>query len=103
MSRKQPEGIRYYIAINGSSCALSSIPYPGPPRTVPRCWCLIGFPTLDEAREAQRLCLTAPPAELLRLLHLWVDSPANVCVMNDDPEPQTKGTTFWMYPPDGPV
>jgi hypothetical protein len=50
---------RYWIAINGSSCAISSFPLRNPMVT-PTPEQLFGFPTLEEAQEAQRICLYAP-------------------------------------------
>ena len=57
-----PEGntkmttLRYWIALNGASCAMSSMPMRRP-EVSPRPWQLIGLPTFEEAREAQRICL----------------------------------------------
>jgi len=49
---------RYWIAINGDSCALCSIPL-REPLVTPTPEKLFGFPTLKEAEEAQRICMTA--------------------------------------------
>jgi hypothetical protein len=54
---------KYWIAINGSSCALASMPMCNP-MTTPTAWQLIGFPTLEEAKRAQRICLKAPMDEI---------------------------------------
>jgi hypothetical protein len=54
---------RYWIPINGSSCALSAIPWVNPTVT-PTPQQLFGFLTLEEARKAQHICLTAPIPEV---------------------------------------
>ena len=92
------EPLRYWIAINGSSCALFPIPLRNPV-TTPTAQQLFGFPTLKEAQKAQHICLNAPIPEAKaffdslrpdvisgRIAHL---TPAN-------PDPQTRGQTVWM-------
>ena len=54
---------RYWIAINGAACVLSSLPMHNP-MTTPTAWQLIGFPTLEEAKRAQRICLKATMDEV---------------------------------------
>jgi hypothetical protein len=49
---------RYWIPLNGSSCALSALPLQNPMLTPTREW-LLGFPTLEEAQRAQSICLRA--------------------------------------------
>jgi hypothetical protein len=89
---------RYWIAINGASCALTSMPFEEPV-TVPVARQLIGFPTLEEAQEAQRVCLQAPMKEVDRFWErLRPDVHAGrVRVINPaQPEPPTHGATQWM-------
>ena len=58
---------RYWIAINSSSCALCSFPLRNPMLT-PTPEQLLGFPTLEEAERAQRICIQAPMHEVRRFL-----------------------------------
>ncbi|MEQ1843413.1 MAG: hypothetical protein ABL994_23650, partial [Verrucomicrobiales bacterium] len=63
--------MRYYIAINGASCAISRFPCPRRPEPIPRAQALIGFPTLEEAEEAQSLCLTSPIPHVEEAVARW--------------------------------
>jgi hypothetical protein len=54
---------RYWIAINGTSCATFSLPLRNPLVT-PTPSQLLGFPTSEEALHAQRICLEAPMHEV---------------------------------------
>ena len=58
---------RYWIAINGASCALTAFPMRHP-FVIPTPEQLLGFPTLDEARKAQQVCLNAPMPEVKRFM-----------------------------------
>jgi hypothetical protein len=89
---------RYWIAINGSLCALSGIPWRNP-ITAPRAQQLLGFPTLEEAKRAQHICLNAPIPEVKAYLEsLRPDIQAGRVVHRTpaNPDPQTGGETMWM-------
>jgi hypothetical protein len=58
---------RYWIAINGSSCALSAIPWQNP-TVIPTPQQLFGFPNLEEAKKAQAICLNKPIPEVMAFL-----------------------------------
>lgn len=88
----------YWIAANGASVALCSIP-------APRAVCspvpeqLFGFPTLEEAKEVQNFLLTAPIPQVEVRMASWVDRigqdmaferPAN-------PEPPSDGTMWILH------
>jgi hypothetical protein len=69
------------------------------PTTVPVARQLIGFPTLEEAREAQQICLTAPMEEVDRFfenLRPNVKAGRVRVIKPESPEPPTTGTTQWM-------
>ncbi|MFZ1104068.1 MAG: hypothetical protein WAN86_14705 [Hyphomicrobiaceae bacterium] len=105
MSDKAATTPRYWIAINGSSCALSAIPWQNPV-TIPRAQQLFGFPTLKEAKKAQHVCLTATIPEVrafFESLRPDVASGRVVHLTPANPEPQTHGETMWMEegPEDG--
>ena len=88
---------KYWIAINGSSCAMSSLPLLEPMVT-PTPEQLLGFPTWDEARHAQRLCLTAPMSEVRRFLEsLASDVRAGRIrvIQPQHPQPPTVNGTAW--------
>jgi hypothetical protein len=89
---------RYWIAINGAGCALASMPMRNPMVT-PTPQQLIGFPTLEEAEEVQRICLKA---SLRKIRRLWEESlrsdveSGRIRVINPaHPQPPTSGPTMW--------
>jgi hypothetical protein len=88
---------RYWIAINGSSCALSPLPMRNP-KASPTPEQLIGFPTLEEAQFAQNLCLHAPMKKVRRFfanLAPDVHSGRIRVIRPAYPHPQTSGPTAW--------
>lgn len=89
---------KYWIAINGASCALLSFPMTNPFVT-PTPQQLLGFPTFEEAKRAQQICLTAPLSEAASFLQsLAPDVAAGriVAITFDNPEPPTHGPTMWL-------
>lgn len=89
---------RYWIAINGGSCALTMMPLEHP-IVSPKPEQLLGFPTLAEAQKAQEICLTAPLAvvkSFLMNLQAKVDSGEVKAITMYHPEPPTPGPTIWM-------
>ena len=89
---------RYWIAINGASCALTAFPMRHP-LVIPTPEQLLGFPTLDEARKAQQVCLNAPMPEVKRFMQsLSADVMAGRVrvIKPKHPEPPTSGQTAWM-------
>src|SRR5262245_1446299 len=78
---------KFYIAINGASCALAPVPFDRPPVTLPRANCLVGFPTAEQARRAQHAALNDPIPEVMRKLQSWMADPVNVYIVNPDPDP----------------
>jgi hypothetical protein len=88
---------RYWIAINGSSCALTSFPL-REPMVTPTPEQLIGFPTLEEAQEAQRVCLYAPieeANEFIQKLLPDIHSGRVRYIRPEHPQPSTRGATTW--------
>jgi hypothetical protein len=88
---------RYWIAINGASCAISSMPMRNPMVT-PTPQQMIGFPTLEEAQDAQRICLTASMDEVRRFMKSLrpdVGSGRVRVTTPDNPQPPTRGPTSW--------
>src|SRR5262245_28898099 len=88
----------YWIAINGSGCALSRVRWRNP-ATRPRSQQMFGFPTLQEAQEAQKICLTAPVEkveEFFESLRPDVQSGRVAYRRPNSPEPPTRGQTAWM-------
>jgi hypothetical protein len=88
---------RYWIALNGASCALTSLPLRNPLVT-PTPQQLLGFPTLKEAKRAQRICLQSSMNEVQRFFtSLSPDVRAGrVRVINpEQPQPPTRGPTMW--------
>lgn len=90
---------RYWIAINGASCACSSMPWVHP-LTKPVAQQLLGFRTLQEAREAQRICLQEPHESVERFFRalLMFDIPSGkvAVIKPPSPEPPTRGPTIWI-------
>jgi hypothetical protein len=86
---------RYWIAINGSSCALSSLPFRNP-MLIPTPEQMLGFPT--RAEKVQRLCLQAPMDEMRKLLAGLapdVTSGRVRVIRPEHPQPSTRGPTMW--------
>lgn len=86
---------RYWIAINGSSCAICSIPCEEVPTVSPRPEVMFGFETLGEARAAQASALNDPIAVVKERMASWLKGSIRV-VRFDNPEPQTSGETVWL-------
>lgn len=91
-------GEKWWIAINGSSCA--ACPWPANEvHTIPRAWNLIGFPTREEQLTAQKLLLTASQSRMRQYLERLlprIESGEIGLVVNDDPDPSTRGSTRWL-------
>jgi hypothetical protein len=88
---------RYWIAINGSSCTLSSLPMRNPKAT-PTPEQMLGFPTLEEAQRAQRICLRAPMDVVCKFLVSLtpdVQSGRIRVIQPRHPHPQTSDPTAW--------
>jgi hypothetical protein len=93
-----PDDPRYWIAINGASCAMASWPMRNP-KVTPTPQQIIGFSTHEEAKHAQHVCLTAPMPEVRRFLEsLAPDVKAGRIVADQPkkPEPATRGPTIWL-------
>jgi hypothetical protein len=88
---------RWWIAINGSSCAMCGLPFNEPPQVIPRPQGLIGFPTYQQARKAQELCLKAPIPKVERKISEWRNQKNGIVFIQfRNPEPQTSGTTCFL-------
>ena len=59
--------VDHWIAINGTSCAMSSAPMYNP-TVIPTPEQLFGFPTLEEALRAQHICLHQPIPKVAEFL-----------------------------------
>jgi len=88
----------WWIAINGPSCARSNFPM-RKPLVTPTPEQLIGFPTAEEAEQAQHTCLTAPIREVKKHMKNWITGVALgrlAYIRPSNPEPFTKGATMWL-------
>jgi hypothetical protein len=97
MNSHDPKAERYWIAINGASCAMSGVPFTEP-KVTPTPRQLIGFPTIEEAAEAQDICLREPMDAVVRFFEsLRPDIDAGrVRVINPaHPQRSTRGQTAW--------
>lgn len=89
---------RYWIAINGSGCALAPFPFKNA-ITAPVAQQYFGFPTYEEAKEAQRICLHEPISKVKRWMQSLAPDVACGRVIHKtpkNPDPQTRGPTAWM-------
>jgi hypothetical protein len=89
---------RYWVAINGASCTISERPM-RKPIVKPTPQQLLGFPTYEEAKHAQNVCLTAPMPEVRRFLEsIAPDVKAGriVAIQPRRPEPPTRSETLWL-------
>jgi hypothetical protein len=88
---------RYWIATNGASCAISSLPMHNPMVT-PTPEQMFGFPTWEEAVQAQRICLEAPMDEVRKFFATLapdVHSGRVRHIRPKHPQPPTLGPTSW--------
>ena len=88
---------KYWIAINSTSCALASFPMTNPVVS-PTPQQMLGFPTLEQAKHAQQICLTSPINEVKRFpqsLSPDVKAGRITVIAPDNPEPPTHGPTIW--------
>ena len=69
--------VYYWLAINGASCAASTMPIPATAKikVTPRPEQLIGFSTREEQMKVQKMCLEAPMNEVKRL---WATLPPRI-------------------------
>lgn len=96
-------GPRYWIAINGPTCAMASWAMERPV-CVPTPEQLIGFPTPEEARAAQQVCLrssTAEVREFMAGLRVLVMSGRLRIIQPASPQPWTREQTLWIEGPRG--
>lgn len=86
---------RYWIAINGASCAR----YPGPLRdpfiVLPKPQLLVGFKTAQQSAVAQNQCLFAKPDDLRETIRGWFESDDVIIRVMDKPQSPTDGETVW--------
>src|ERR1700733_10572904 len=90
--------LHYWIALNGSSCAMASLPMKEP-QVSPVPQQLFGFPTYEEAKRAQKLCLPAPIKtvnEYIQSLGQAIKAGRVKYIRPANPEPQTSGPTMWL-------
>jgi|SRR4029453_10410433 hypothetical protein len=96
---------KYWIAINGASCAISRVPWIEPV-TIPVPRQYIGFPTLQEAEKAHSVCLRGSQTEMrdyFRSLRADVMA-GRIRVINPPfPQPSTQGRTTYMESKDAPA
>jgi hypothetical protein len=89
---------RYWIAINGASCAISRVPWIEP-ATIPVARQYIGFPTLQEAEKAHSVCLHGSKKEMhdyFKSLRADVMAGRIHVINPPNPQPPTQGKTAWM-------
>ena len=97
MTNRHDDKDRYWIALNGPSCAMSSIPMCNPLLT-PTPEQMLGFPTHEEAKRAQRICLEAPMKEVRKFLAGLapdVKSGRIRVIQPKHPQPPTAGQSMW--------
>jgi hypothetical protein len=95
---------RYWIAINGPSCSISPVPW-RQPATRPVAEQYIGFPTFEEAENAQSICLHGSQTEMRDFfegLRPAVKTGRVQVIDSPFPQPYTRGTTRWMEAEDAP-
>ena len=86
---------RYWIAINGSSCAASVLPWEMP-KTSPIAEILVGFLTVEEADKAQFQMLNEPIEKIEQIFASWFHRDDVQMIRNANSEPQTDCVTVWM-------
>lgn len=89
----------YWIAINGPSVAANlSVPVSSV-KVTPTPQSLVGFPTREEASEAQRFLLNAPIEDIPAQLVKWQKRDEIKIIIQPHPEPPTRGATQWELNP----
>jgi hypothetical protein len=94
----EKSNLHYWIALNGPSCAMASWPMKEP-QVSPVPQQLFGFPTYEEAKQAQKLCLTAPIKEVdayIQSLGTSVKAGRVKYIRPANPESFTHGPTMWF-------
>jgi hypothetical protein len=85
----------YWVAINGDSAAMAPYPLPITVNCTPTPQLLIGLKTFIEAKTLQSLLLPAPMKVARKELGAIRRNPEAVCIVPENPEPPTRGATFW--------
>lgn len=87
---------KWWIAINGASSCAANLTFPSPTMScTPTPRNLIGFPTQQEAADAQQFLLEAPvDRDMNRRLQKWVDRDDVIVLTFRYPEPPGT-TTDW--------
>ena len=90
----------WWLAINGASCAVCSLPMPATVAVAPIPEQLIGFASRDEQIAAQEFVLTAPIDEVAEFMNTTildkVQSGEVAYIRPQSPDPQPDGPTMWM-------
>jgi hypothetical protein len=96
---------RYWIAINGPTCAISSFPFRNPMVT-PTPQVMFGFPTYEEAQHAQRILLGSSNYEASKFFKSFVPDVrlGRIRIINPEhPQPhvsQPSDPTMWTESPE---
>jgi len=94
---------KFWIAVNGPTCAIYSLPMSNPLVT-PTPERLIGFPTLEEAQHAQRICLEEPIDKVRAFVASLVPGVRAGRIRVIQPEhpqpPVSGGSTMWTEDPE---
>lgn len=89
----------YWLAINGASCAASSVPLRPTLQVHPTPEQLIGFRTRDEQLSVQQFLLSAPIDEVEKFMREEMPRKVHagevLCIRPANPEPPTRGDTLW--------
>lgn len=85
---------RFWIAINGDSCALCSIPLRNPLVT-PTPEHLFGFETLEEAQEAREINLTGSARQIKQLVKRLSTDFSIRYIRPKHPQAPTREATAW--------
>ncbi len=89
----------YWLAINGASCAASSVPLRPTLQVHPTPEQLIGFRTRDEQLSVQQFLLSAPIDEVEKFMREEMPRKVHagevLYIRPANPEPPTRGTTLW--------
>lgn len=86
----------YWLAINGASVAMAGFPLGLGVKVIPRPDWLIGFPTAEEQRAAQKFLLTASIPAIIEQQKEWQVRTDVKIIQLGNPDPPTRGQTIWM-------
>ena len=87
---------RWWLALNGSSCAPSPYPLPATLRVVPKPELLLGFHTREEQTEICQFILTATINKVHKRIRRILKDKRVLSIVSEGPPQPPSGETHWL-------